>query len=183
MKTATWVKLHGYISMFFLPMALIYAITGAFIIAGERGEFTKTELVIEAEPEVFDSIDSQKELVVTELTKRGEKLPAGNPKIWRKELYWGRSSSINVSLKKAKEPGKAKLQIRKPDLLFATIILHRARGGRLFDYLGFAFAIAMIFFYISGIFIFWKIKPKRFALSLTLVAGTVVTIVFFVLSL
>ncbi|MGM0601069.1 MAG: PepSY domain-containing protein [Candidatus Rifleibacteriota bacterium] len=183
MKTATWVKLHGYISMFFLPMALIYAVTGAFVIVGERGELKRTEFVIEAEPEIFASIDSQKERVVQELKKRGENLPAGKPRLWRKEFYWGRSSSINVSLKKAKQPGKAELQIRKPDLLFASVILHRARGGRLFDYLGFAFAIAMIFFYVSGIFIFWKIKPKRVALSLTLVAGTVVTIVFFVLSL
>lgn len=183
MKTATWVKLHGYISMFFLPMALIYAVTGAFIIAGERGELKRTDIVIDAKSEVFENIETQKELVINELRKRGENLPAGEPRLWRKEFYWGRSSSINLSLKKAKQPGKAELQIRKPDLLFSTIILHRARGGRLFDYLGFAFAIAMIFFYVSGIFIFWKIKPKRFALSLTLVIGTIVTVAFFVLSL
>ncbi|MDN5280099.1 MAG: hypothetical protein PWR01_4064 [Clostridiales bacterium] len=184
MTTASWVKIHGYISIFFLPLALIYAITGALIIVGERGNLAKEEHVIKLDHQLLSDLNAQKNAISDFFSQKGEtKLPTGEPKLIRGELYWGLPSSVNVSLKKGNEPNEAILQIRKPDLLFSLVILHRARGGRLFDYLGFVFALAMIFMYLSGIVIFWKIKSKRIALSLTFAGGTVVTVIVFFLSL
>lgn len=184
MNTASWVKIHGYISMFFLPLALLYAITGSFVIFGNWGELKKEKHSIPFDQELFKDVDAQKSAVVKFLQDSGEnKLPVGDPKLIRGDFYWGQPSSLNVSLSKGSEAGKATLQVRKPNLLFSLIILHKAKGGRLFDYFGFSFALAMIFMYLSGIAIFWKIKSKRAALSLTLLAGTVLTIVVTYLSL
>lgn len=184
MTTATWVKIHGYIAMFFLPLAFIYSVTGALIILNERGELSKEQHVLQLENHSLEDVPAQKKLISSFLHSRGEtKLPVGEPKFARGEIFWGQPSSINLSLKSSDKPGEAILDLRKPDLLFALVILHRARGGRLFDYFGFAFALAMIFMYVSGIFIFWKIKSKRTALSLTFLGGTLITGLVIYLSL
>lgn len=184
MTTASWVKIHGYISMFFLPMAFIYAVTGALIIVNERGNLAKEQHVLPLNQASFEDLAAQKQLISEFLRTRGEKdLPAGELKFSRGEIYWGQPSSINLSLKKGEKEGEAILDLRKPDFLFSLVILHRARGGRLFDYFGFAFAVAMIIMYISGIFIFWKIRSKRTALSLTFLGGTLATVIVIYLSL
>lgn len=182
MNTANWVKLHGYVSMFFLPLALIYAITGALIIVGERGNLAKEKHVVTLENQSLEEIEAQKKLIGNFLSSLGEKkLPSGEPRFARGELSWGVPSGLNLSLSKGENPGEAVLEIRRPDLLFSLVILHRARGGRVFDYLGFAFAVAMMMMYLSGIFIFWKIKNKRIWLTLTFAVGVFVTLlaVFF----
>lgn len=184
MNTAAWVKIHGYISMFFLPLALFYAITGSFVIFGNWGELSKEKHPINLDHQLLQDVNAQKAVVVEFLQKTGEKnLPVGEPKLIRNEFFWGQPSSINLNIEKGEKDGEATLHLRRPDLLFSMIILHKAKGGRLFDYLGFSFALAMIIMYLSGVFIFWKIKSKRTALSLTFLAGTVVTLAVIYLSL
>ncbi len=184
MHTAKWVKLHGYISMFFFPLALIYAITGALVIFGEYGNLAKEQHSINIAPENLSSIEFQQKLATDFLQSVGEEqLPQGKPRIVRGSFYWGRPSSINLSIVKSNKPGEAILHIRRPDLLFSLIILHKAKGGRLFDYFGFVFALAMIFMYVSGIFIFWKIKSKRLNLSITFAGGLLLTIILIYFSL
>jgi hypothetical protein len=92
-------------------------------------------------------------------------------------------AGINVSIAKGDVDGEATLHLRKPDWIFSLVMLHKAKGGQVFDYLGFAFGIAMIIMYVSGIFIFWKIKAKRKALLLTLCGGMLVTIIAIYVSL
>ncbi|MFZ5950154.1 MAG: PepSY domain-containing protein [Candidatus Rifleibacteriota bacterium] len=184
MNTATWVKIHGYISIFFLPLALIYAVTGALIIVNERGNLAKEKHEISLSNPSLEDVQAQKNEISKFLQQHGEnEVPAGEPKFFRDELSWGLPSGLNLSLTQSERPDRGILEIRRPDLLFSLVILHRARGGRLFDYFGFAFAVSLVFMYVSGIFIFWKIKAKRIALSLTFLAGTLVTIVVIYLSL
>ncbi|GAB4285301.1 MAG: hypothetical protein Kow0029_32110 [Candidatus Rifleibacteriota bacterium] len=183
MNTATWVKIHGYVSMFFFPLALIYAITGALVIFNQYGTLNKEKHQIQIDHELLSNVNVQKILVSDFLAKAGEKLPVGEPRLSRGEFYWGRPSSLNVSIEKGSEDGTAILHVRKPDLLFSLVMLHKAKGGRLFDYFGFIFAISMIFMYVSGIFIFWRIKSKRYALSMTFFAGSVITLLVIYLSL
>lgn len=184
MTTATWVKIHGYVSIFFLPLAFIYAVTGALIIVDQRGALTKEKHVLQLENPSFEDLSAQKKLISDFLLQRGESsLPVGEPKLVRGEIYWGQPSSINLNFSHGEKPGEAVLDLRKPDLLFSLVILHRARGGRVFDYFGFAFALAMIAMYVSGIFIFWKIKAKRKALSFTFLGGTLITVLVIWLSL
>lgn len=184
MTTATWVKIHGYISMFFLPLAFIYAVTGGLIILGERGDLAREKHIITLENPDLSDVAAQKAVIAKFLLGRGEKnLPVGEPKFSRNEIYWGIPSSINVSLSNGENQGEGVLDVRKPDLLFSLVILHRARGGKIFDYFGLVFAFAMLIMYVSGIFIFWKIKSKRIWLSATFLIGTLATALAIYLSL
>ncbi len=182
MKPASWMKIHAYISMFFLPLALIYSITGAMILLGNRGERVTQKIEINSPTKWKSDIDFQKKFVEDYLKSQNLTLPAGEPRIFRGKFFWGFPTSNMIAIEEQSE-NPIKIELMKPNWAYRLIMLHKGKGGRWFDYFGIAFAISMILIYLSGIVIFWKIKDKRKTMTIWLVLGSIATAILVSISL
>ena len=176
MSQQTWFKIHLYLSLFFLPLAFIYAITGGLIILGNYGDFHKENHVIKLTTQFPQTLEGQQEIVTNFLKEQKIPIPKGTPKIVRGKFIWGRLSGVFVNLKTTKNGYSGNLFVRQAGWLNSLVMLHKAKGGKAFDHLGISFAIAMIILYLSGIILVWKAKPKRKAMAVSFILGTIVTI-------
>ena len=171
-----WMKIHLYVSIFFLPVAMIYAVTGGTEICGYHGSSRELTLEVPLIEPLQDDIDSQQSFVAEQLVKNGLPIPRGNPQIRRGQFVWGRPTGRNVILM-TQSSYIARIRVEMPDFYNQLANLHEARGGIAFNTLGVVFAIAMIVIYISGILICWKAVKLRRAIVISFLIGLAATAV------
>ena len=73
MQHITLTKIHGYIAVFFFPMAILYAITGTAYIVGEGGEAIRTTYEFPQQTQWPTDVDQARLLAATLLEQ--ENLP------------------------------------------------------------------------------------------------------------
>lgn len=162
-----WMKLHLYLSLFFLPAALIYAITGVLYIFDIRQDSGATIITIpldSAPPKgqegefILHTLESHKLQIPkdTELRNFKGNLTMGNIK-------------YSVSLAKDKE-GKPILRATDRGLYGILLLMHKSTGKKYevgglrfsaFDGIAIGFGISMLIFYLSGLIITSFCKGKR----------------------
>jgi len=173
-----WMRTHNYVSMFFLPVALLYAVTGGLYIMGIRGGADQKETieVASAQPLPQD-IEALQTFVGTQLQDRKLRLPAGDAQLGRGTFIWGQPSGYHVMLEPPKGSTGARIVCVTPAPYSRLVFLHKAKCGMPFKVLGIAFAIAMSLIYLSGLVIGWRAVSRRRTFLATLAGGALVTLV------
>ncbi|AJC86723.1 membrane protein [Campylobacter sp. RM16704] len=169
-------QIHIYISLFFLPLAFLYALTGFAYIAGFDGESGakiqnyKVQAVIQKGAEA--------EFLIDFLNKNSLKLPSSlEPKLNKKGngIELG-TISYTASIIKIDE-NNYEIITKERSLLGNMILLHKDKGMWYFSVLGLAFALAMIVLYISGLLItLIAIRKDRGKQIVVLGIGFVITL-------
>lgn len=167
-------QIHIELSLFFLPLALLYAITGALYLSGFNQDsgakiwkFTLPHIQKEELPKALDE----------ELLKRGLN-PIGDMKLKK-----GKGNSLmlggtNYSAMLTENGNEWKIKVVKRGFWGNLIMLHKGKARWYFDVLAYAFALSLMIFYFSGLMMtkFCQKRRKR-ALLVTGLGFVIVTIV------
>ncbi|WP_139452397.1 hypothetical protein [Campylobacter armoricus] len=151
-KNKLFRQIHIYISLFFLPLAFLYAITGFAYIAGLDGESGAKIQDYKIQAVIQEGAEA--EFLIDFLKKNNLKLPSSlEPKLNKKGngIEIG-TISYTASIIKLDE-NHYKITTKSRSLLGNMILLHKDKGMWYFSVLGLAFALAMIILYISGLLI------------------------------
>ncbi|MWV61722.1 hypothetical protein DCO58_08045 [Helicobacter saguini] len=166
-----WMKVHTYLSLFFLPAALIYAFTGALWILNVRADAG-------ANITEFQVQDVQKgkeqELILSELAKRDLEIPTNTHlREQRGNLTMG-NIAYSVTLQKDKN-GEYKIRVVERSLYGILLLMHLSKGSFWFDIIAIGFALSLIIFYFSGLIMTSFCKRKRKPALITFFAGLFIT--------
>lgn len=168
-------KLHIYISVFFLPLAIMYAITGMLYICGieenSGATINKYDIEITQEDKLKTLIDYLKDnnlKIPNDTTPREAK----NGGVQIGGIYY--SASI-------KEAGKKyEITTTQRSIYGTLVLLHKSKGGYYFDIMAVAFSIALIVLYVTGFIITSFCKKRRkeaiFVFSLGLLSSVILAI-------
>ncbi|PAF47314.1 hypothetical protein BKH46_04315 [Helicobacter sp. 12S02634-8] len=172
-------QFHIYVSMFLLPMALLFAITGIVYIFGFNQDVGADKQKWTLDGGVAK--DRQLDFLIDFAQKHQIELPNElNPREYRGALMLG---SAKQALSLEVKDNQTIIQSVKRSLLGNMIMLHKAKGKWYFDVLSVAFGVALVLFYMSGVVMTAFCKHKRKEIILSFVAGLFVTLFLGYLSL
>lgn len=170
---------HIYVSVFLLPMALLFAITGIVYILGINQNFgaSKEKWVIQKSiPQ-----DEQFDFLIDFMKKQNIAFPDDiNPKNFRGALMIG-SAKYSVIINSQND--KTTIESTKRSFLGNMIMLHKAKAKWYFDILSIAFGVALVLFYLSGIIMTAFCKHNRKEIIITFFLGLIITAVLAYISL
>lgn len=148
--------IHINLSLFFLPLALLYAVTGAFYLSGFNQDsgakvwrFSSPVIPKNEIPNAINQwllANDLKPMEQTEL-KKGK----------NNTLVMG-SASYSANIRSDKD--ELKVEIVKRSFLGNLIMLHKGKAKWYFDVLAYSFAFSMLVFYFSGL-VMTKFCNKR----------------------
>lgn len=178
-KKQIWIKIHLYLSLFFLPAALIYAITGSLYLLDVREEAGASihEIAIEPLPK-----GREQETILQLLEQHNLKIPKDTTlKIMRGNPSMG-SISYSVAVIQDKKGGY-KLRAVERSLYGILLLMHKGKGSFYFDIIAISFSISLLVFYLSGLIITSFCKRKRGSALAALLLGLGVTSLMIFLSI
>lgn len=171
---------HVVLAGFFLPMGLLYAITGGLYTWKITGEHTSVEHRIELEAELPEQLSALTALVEAELARRDLATPSGGARLRRggTSYYFEWSGSRrDVQLHPTAEPGVAQLKILDAGPHRYFVQLHKAKGGTAFKVLAALWAIGLIGLLFSGGAIAWISRPYRRPALLAAILGVMTFVI------
>lgn len=184
MNYRTLVKVHGYIAVFFLPMAILYAVTGAFYIVGVSGSTDASSIefpLVSGWPKTFAdariTADQQLQqhrfpLIPRNVDRRVQEVD---------EFFW-RGLSHTVTLTRSGDT-TATVTVSENDLFRQLVEIHKNHAGLLYAIIGFAFGLAMAVLILSGTLMMFRSRLHRRAATWLLSAGTALCVVAYCLTI
>ncbi|GAB0172281.1 hypothetical protein [Helicobacter trogontum] len=170
-KKKIWMNVHLYLSLFFLPAALLYAITGSLYLFGIKEEAGATihEIKIQPLPK-----GKEQETILQILKENNLKIPSNTTlKMARGNPSMG-SIRYNITVTKAKD-GSTVLRTIERGLYGILLLMHKGKGGFYFDIIAVSFSVSLLLFYFSGLIITTFCKNKRKSALLAFFGGLVIT--------
>ncbi|MBF7045987.1 hypothetical protein IY974_05360 [Campylobacter volucris] len=176
-KNKIFRQIHIYISLFFLPLAFLYAITGFSFLAGIDGDVGSK--IQEYKVQAVIQKGAEAEFLIDFLKQNNLALPSSlEPKFNKKNHNIIEIGKLHysVSIEKINE-NEYKISTKTRSLLGDMILLHKDKGMWYFSILGLAFALAMIILYFSGLLItLVAIRKDRGKQITVLILGFIVTL-------
>ena len=147
-----WIKWHAYLSCFFLPLALIYALTGLLHLLEVKGGASETFEFPYSSASWPDSEQEAKQALKSLLKQQDAIHHLPLPKNYFVSPVWQGWYDIHqeVSLVAEDEDHSAKLIIEKNDLMRQLMYIHKGIAGNIFKVLGILLAMSLLFSIISG---------------------------------
>ena len=154
-----WMQIHTYLSLFFLPAAFIYVLTGVLYIFDIRQNSgaDRYEFKLDSMPQKGDEakviLDTLKENNLPPPKDTTLKMMRGNPTIG--------NIKYSATLGKDKS-GNAYVYVIDRGLYGVLVMMHKSAGTKhnmlgfkltFFDVIAIAFSISMIIFYLSGLIV------------------------------
>ena len=177
-----WIKLHTYLSLFFLPLALIYAITGVGYIYDIRQDFGAkiTKIKLDSMPKKGEA----QELILKLLSEHNLEIPKDKSiKMFRGNVSMG-NVYYGATIVKERD-GQVIMQVTKRNLYGVLLLMHKSKGSKfevgefrfsLFDFLAMGFGASLLLFYLSGLIMTSFCKKDRIANFGVLFIGLAVSI-------
>lgn len=151
-KTKFFRLSHLYVSLFFLPMALLYAISGVAYIFGVKDDVFATKMKYEVNATLTKGQEEQ--ILLKILSEKGIKIPSNTATRNDRKQGGVSMGGIHYSINaKQQDPQTLLISTTTRSLLGDMILLHKDKGGWYFSVLGVGFGIALAFLYLSGLMI------------------------------
>ena len=154
-------NLHIYISLFFLPLALLYALTGALFIFGIDAEFgAKYQHYTLENTEIEKGQETN--AILSFLQKNNISLPLDDAIDNKDENVIISIGSVyyNASLKPI-DTNNYEIIVQTRSILGVLMSLHEAKDAAIFDVLAIGFALTLLILYITGVIITLINGPKK----------------------
>jgi len=147
-----WIKWHAYLSCFFLPLALIYALTGLLHLLEVKGGAAETFEFPYSSASWPDSEQEARQALKFLLKQQDALHHLPLPKSYFVSAAWQGWYDIHqeISLVGEDEDHGAKLVIEKNNLMRQLMYIHKGIAGNIFKVLGILLAMSLLFSIISG---------------------------------
>lgn len=166
MKALPYHSLHLVLSLFFLPMILVYAVTGLLYLGGVDQHFTSHVVVHELnaadQPPYADSC--------RELERRGVALPEGKVKPFKGNHLLGPVTDTHVLF--VRKGHSLWAEVVDPGIYPNLMLAHKGKAGWWFAALGYGAAFSLMGLYVTGILLMWKNRNKRKLMLFSAALGT-----------
>lgn len=174
-------NIHIYLSLFFLPIALMYALTGILYISG----FNQDTGATKQSYTLTQNIEKGKEIevLVEYLKSNNLDVPSNlTPKTGKNDALRIGGTHYSASITKNTDSTYT-ITTLKRSLIGDMIMLHKAKAKWYFDVLAIGFGITLILLYLSGLMItLFNSKKNRKIQYATILAGCIVSIALGALS-
>lgn len=147
-----WMQLHAYFSCFFLPITLVYLMTGMLYFFDIKGQVaTEVEYFVDSPQGWISDQHEAKAFVLKHLKDKGHpELP--------KDYYWEElhdwyGHEQEVLLKPTDDPNVLEIHVKEHDWLKQLLIIHKGFAGWFFKLLSVLFGLSLLFSVISGVII------------------------------
>lgn len=158
------VLLHTVLAAFFLPMGLMYAVTGGLYGLGIKGDYRVTEHELALESPLAPDLAALVALAQQALDSRGIAPPSGSAGVRRSgtsfHLEWT-GSRRDVELHPTADAGRALLKVKETDAHRFFVQLHKAKGAEAFKWFAAAWMVGLVLLLLSGGFIAIATRPYR----------------------
>lgn len=173
-------KLHGYLSIFFLLLMFIYALTGTLYLFEIEGN--KSTRSINLQLDTWPVNEEQALSVMPEiLEKIGEdKLPSKYSDSKGHEWYGLKKS---ILLTQNDKNNSVLVTVSNSDFMRQMLMIHKGHGGPLFTLLGVALGIYVLLMLISGVWLSIKTKPMFRGSMISAGMGLVTVIVIYLITI
>ncbi|MCH2039658.1 MAG: PepSY domain-containing protein [Saccharospirillaceae bacterium] len=177
-----WVRWHTYISCFFLPLVLLYVISGFLYLLGFEGGAASSEKIDIQLTQEQQANFPQDEQAARQLFTQfySEKLP---------QLYYHSDHLLSfwdihheVMMTEPEADGHAHIIVETNDWMRQLIYIHKGLAGELFRWLGIMLALSLVFSIISGVLVALAV-PKMKATAIRWISiGTVVVVLAYLVA-
>lgn len=165
-------QIHLYVSLFFIPMALIYAITGSLYIFGVRQNAGAEIVEVKVESPIIKG--EEQRIILETLKKNHLKIPQNTEVRFFRNAHSMGNLKYSVTLTKDKE-GNPIVRSKDSHWYGVLLMLHKSAGKWYFDVLAVGFSIALVVLYLSGLFLTAFCKRNYFSASVVTIFGFLVT--------
>lgn len=171
-----WMKIHGYMSVFFLPLAVIYTITGILYMFALHGGDIETRIPV-PESTAWPATPEQAQAIMTEhIVGQDIAAPDRLPRERFGSYLWG-GFHTSVSLERDRASGAAALVLRENDLWKKLILVHKGIAGPVFMWLGVALGVSFMVSLISGTILIYKSPMLKKTANVLLILGSLTCVI------
>lgn len=165
---------HTLLAAFFLPMGVLYAITGGLYGLGIKGDYTTTEHAIPLTQPLTADLAPLVTLVSGELESRDLAAPSGGAGVKKGGtsfyLEWT-GTGRDVQLHPTADPLVATLKIKDVTPHRYFVQLHKAKGGEAFKWFAAVWMVGLVLLFITGGIMAFAAKPYRKLATISGLAG------------
>jgi hypothetical protein len=177
----TLLTVHLILAAFFLPIALMFAATGALYTVSIKGQYEETSTTLALQQPLTAELSMLTGLVETALTERGIAPPSGAASIKKAgtsyELEWT-GAERDVLLKPTANPLQATLVVKETTLWRHLVQLHKAKGNDIAKAISVIWAIGLVLILISGLIMAWRVPTYRRQAVGAMLAGTATFVLY-----
>jgi hypothetical protein len=177
------IKIHAILACFFMPMALLYFISGALYSFDIKGDVDKQVYTVALDRPFTPDLAQLSEYAKTALNQHELTQPTGNASITRKrrssEYRWGDLQRL-VVIEPTANPLEVKLVYRQRSPLTQLMRVHRAEAGSTIRLYSLSMVVSLILILGSGVFLAVGMPKLRRTALLALGAGSIVILSVFV---
>lgn len=155
MKKFSSHSLHLVLSLFFLPMIMVYAVTGLLDLAGTDGNFTSRVTVHELEGGDLPPYDDS----CRELERRGVRLPEGKVRPFKGNYVLGSLTDDHILF--TGKGNSLRAEVVSPGIYPKLLLVHKGKAGWWFTFLGYGAVLSLLAVYVTGILLVWKNRGRR----------------------
>lgn len=174
-------KIHIYASIFFLPMALLFSITGILYICGINQDYKiqKQQFEIIQKGEVENIGD----FTLNFLKENNLALPSKTEVKFNKKMGGYTMGSTGYFITIVQKPNLITITTNKRSFIGNAIMLHKAKVAQPFVIFSIIFGIALLLFYFSGFIMTSWCKQHRKEGIIFLILGIATTSIIAIISL
>ncbi len=179
------IRIHTVLAAFFLPMGIMYAITGGLYGLGIKGEYDTTQTKIQLQTPLDGELSTLVALAEAELDRMGIAPPSGGASVkaggTSYYLEWT-GKQRDVELHPTDNPLLATFKLKETGPHRYFVQLHKAKGGTIFKWFAAVWMVGLIALFLTGGVMAFAAKPYRKLATLAAIAGIGVFVVMAFLS-
>lgn len=179
------IVIHTALAAFFLPMGIMYAITGGLYGLGLKGGYdTKTSELQLATP-LDGELSTMVKLAEDELKSQGISLPSGSASVKKggTSYYLEWTGAVrDVQLHPTDDPLVAQFKVKRTDVHRYFVQLHKAKAGEAFKWFAAVWMVGLVLLFLTGGVMAFAAKPYRKLAVVSATAGVAAFVVLAILS-
>jgi len=167
-------KIHVYVGALFIPIILMFLITGGLYTVGIKGDYKSQKFEIPLTSPMEPDLNYLETFVKTILVEKNQPFPSGDLSIKRAgtswELEWT-GTRMDLILAPTLDPYRATLTLKTTNAHRYFVQLHKAKGGIAFKGLAVLGAFALLTLVTTGFLQVNKMPKYKTSARLVLMAG------------
>lgn len=176
----TLIQFHTVLAAFFLPMGIMYAITGGLYGLGIKGDYDTTETTIQLQSPLDGELSMLVGLAEAELERAGVAPPSGGASVksggTSYYLEWT-GTQRDVQLHPTADPLVAKFKLKETNKHRYFVQLHKAKGGTVFKWFAAVWMVGLVALFLTGGMMAFAAKPFRRLAAVSAILGVAAFIV------
>jgi len=177
--------LHTVLAAFFLPMGIMYAITGGLYGLGLKGGYDTVTTELQLEQPLDGELSTLVKMTEDELEKQGINPPSGSASVKKggTSYYFEWTGAVrDVQLHPTADPLVAEFKVKDTNVQRYFVQLHKAKGGEVFKWFAAVWMVGLILLFLTGGVMAYAAKPYRKLALISSIAGVAAFVVLAMLS-